>query len=130
MCMISSTYVGVPPYYVNSVIIPSSEASSHQTHLEISYIIDLNNKTTIENIKITFTKTISRSNLINLIQKDLPPLYSDLVQSKKHWKSKMCNKWHLFRRLNNSMEQLSLICECKLTYHMLLLLRSSFHGWR
>jgi len=49
-----------------------------------SYIIDLNNKTTIENIKITFTKTISRSNLINLIQKDLPPLYSDLVQSKKH----------------------------------------------
>ena len=82
--MISSTYVGVPPYYVNSVIIPSSEASSHQTHLEISYIIDLNNKTTIENIKITFTKTISRSNLINLIQKDLPPLYSDLVQSKKH----------------------------------------------
>ena len=63
--MISSTYVGVPPYYVNSVIIPSSEASSHQTHLEISYIIDLNNKTTIENIKVASTKRISCLNLIN-----------------------------------------------------------------
>ena len=63
--MISSTYVSVPPYYVNSVIIPSSEASSHQTHLEISYIIDLNNKTTIENIKVASTKRISCLNLIN-----------------------------------------------------------------
>ena len=82
--MTSTTCVGVPPYYVNSVIIPSSEASSHQTHLEISYIIDLNNKTTIENIKAASTKRISCLNLINSIHKDLPPLYSDLVQSKKH----------------------------------------------
>jgi len=49
-----------------------------------SYIIDLNNKTTIETIKITSTKRISRLNLISLIHKDLPPLYSDLVQLKKH----------------------------------------------
>ena len=84
MCMTSSACVGVPPYYVNSVIIPSSEASSHQKHLEISYIIDLNNKTTIETIKITSTERISCLNLISLTHKDLPPLYSDLVQSKKH----------------------------------------------
>jgi len=49
-----------------------------------SYIIDLNNKSNIENIKITSTERISCLNLISLIHKDQPLLYSDLVQSKKH----------------------------------------------